>query len=197
MRERRPDDWVTDLSGRHNLERRMAAALVAQPDLVLLKRATASMNELDYAIVGPGDRLGQVELKAKHQPYRGWSHLRPGVREADLFILDELALRKIVDGGRYAYLVVADLPGGRWCVWSTAELVLATKTRTVRTLATGTTRQKAKVLLDLAEAAAHVTDEHEAAAAVARMLAACDTHWQAIEPWPTGPTVTNPFRRTS
>jgi hypothetical protein len=54
--------------------------------------------------------------------------MRPDLAEVDLFILDELALRKNVDAGRYAYLVVADLPGQRWCVWSTADLVLATKT---------------------------------------------------------------------
>jgi hypothetical protein len=114
MRERRSEDWVTDLAGRHSLERRMALALAGHPDCVLLKRATSSLQELDYAIAGPGDRLGQVELKAKHQPYRGWGHLRPELAQLDLFILDELALRKIVDAGRYAYLVVADVPGGRW-----------------------------------------------------------------------------------
>jgi hypothetical protein len=195
MRERRPQDWVTDLAGRHTLERRMAIALGAHTDCVLLKRATSSLGELDYAIVGPGDRLGQVELKAKHQPYRGWGHLRPDLAEVDLFILDELALRKIVDAGRYAYLVVADLPGRRWCVWSTADLVLATKTRTVRALATGSNRKKAKVLLDLREAAAHVADEHAATDAVARMLGSCDAHWQAIEPWPHGPAVQDPFQR--
>ena len=197
MRERRPGDWVTDLAGRHSLERRTGAALAASPDLVVLKRATSSLHELDFAVSGPGGRLAHVELKAKHQPYRGWSHLRPDIREADLFILDELALRKIVDGGRYAYLVVADQPARRWCVWSTADLVLATKTRTVRTLATGSNREKAKVLLDLSEAAAQVGDETEAVAVVVRMLAACDTHWDAIEPWPHGPAIRSPFRRTS
>jgi hypothetical protein len=198
MRERRPQDWVTDLAGRHSLEQRMALALAGHPDCVLLKRATSSLDELDYAIAGPGDRLGQVGLKAKHQPYRGWGHLRPELAELDLFILDELALRKIVDAGRYAYLVVADIPGGRWCVWSTAELVLATKTRTVRALATGSYRQKAKVLLDLREAAAQVTDEYAATDVVAQMLGSCDAHWQAIEPWPHGPAVHDPFqRRTS
>ena len=77
MRERRPQDWVTDLAGRHSLEQRMALALAGHPDCVLLKRATSSLDELDYAIAGPGDRLGQGGLKAKHQPYRGWGHLRP------------------------------------------------------------------------------------------------------------------------
>lgn len=197
MRERRPEDWAADLAGRHALESRMASALACQPELILLKRATASLDNLDFAVAGPGDRLGQVELKAKHQPYRGWANLRPDVAEQDLFILDELALRKIVDGGRYAYLVVADLPTRRWLVWSTLDLVLASKVRTVRALATGSARQKAKLLIDFREAAAQVADEHAAATIVAKMMASCDTDWSAIEPWPHGMSVRNPFRRTS
>lgn len=71
MREPRPADWATDLDGRHALEVRMASALSRRPQLSLLKKATTSLDHLDYAVAGPGDRLGQVELKAKHQPYRG------------------------------------------------------------------------------------------------------------------------------
>jgi len=197
MRERRSEDWTADLAGRHALEARMGAALARHPQLILLKKSTASLNHLDYAVTGPGDRLGQVELKAKHQPYRGWSNLRPDVAEANLFILDELALRKIIDAGRYAYLVVADLPGRRWLVWSILDLVLASKVRTVRALATGIGRQKAKLLIDFGEAAVSVTDEHAAAATVAKMIASCDADWSAIEPWPHGAGVRNPFRRTS
>jgi len=197
MRERRPGDWVTDLAGRHRLEDDMARTLAAHPDLVLARRATHSFDALDFTVLGPGERLAQVELKAKHQPYRGWSQLRPGVREQDLLILDELALRKIVEAGRYAYLVVADLPSARWCVWSTVDLVLASKVRTVRTLATGTSRLKAKVLLDFAEAAAVTGSAVEAVGVVARALGECDRHWDAIEPWPSGPTVYDPTRRTS
>jgi hypothetical protein len=197
MRERRPDDWAADLAGRHALESRMASALSGHPELILLRKETASVDLLDYAVAGPGDRLCQVELKAKHQPYRGWTNLRPDVPEKDLFILDELALRKIIDGGRYTYLVVADLPTKRWVVWSTLDLVLASKVRTVRALATGAGRQKAKLLIDFREAAAQVHDEHAAAATVAKMIASCDSSWSAIEPWPHGVRVRNPFRRTS
>ena len=136
-------------------------------------------------------------LKPEHQPYRGWGHLRPELAELDLFILDELALRKIVDAGRYAYLVVADVPGGRWCVWSTAERPGHQDPHSAG-VATGSYRQKAKVLLDLREAAARVTDEYVATDVVAQMLGSCDAHWQAIEPWPHGQAVHDPFqRRTS
>jgi hypothetical protein len=197
MRERRPGDWTRDLAGRHALEASMAASLVRHPQLTLLKRSTASLERLDYAIVGPGERFAQVELKAKHQSYRGWQSLRPDVLEPNLFILDELALRKIIDAGRYAYLVVADLPSRRWCVWSTLDLVLASKVRTVRDLAAGTGRQKAKLLIDLEEAAARVQHEDAAADAIARMIESCDQDWRAIEPWPHGAPVRHPFRRTS
>lgn len=197
MRDRRPGDWVSDLAGRHRLEDEMAEALAAHPELVLARRATQSLDALDFTVLGPGERLAQVELKAKHQPYRGWAQLRPDVGETDLFILDELALRKIVDAGRYAHLVVADLPVGRWCVWSTLDLVLASKVRTVRALATGAGRVKAKVLVDLREAAAVVDSPAGAADVVATSLNRCDRLWGAIEPWPGGPVVIDPTRRTS
>jgi hypothetical protein len=197
VRDRRPGDWVTDLAGRHRLEDEMAAALAGHPELVLARRATHAFDALDFAVLGPGERLAQVELKAKHQPYRGWGHLRPKLAEADLLVLDELALRKIVEAGRYAYLVVADLPSARWCVWSTVDLVLASKIRTVRTLATGTTRLKAKVLLDMREAAAVTASPTDAAGVIAEALDRCDRNWSAIGPWPSGPVIHDPTRRTS
>jgi hypothetical protein len=71
-----------------------------------------------------------------------------------VFILDELALRRVVDAGRYAFLLVRDLPGERWALWSTAELVLAAKVRVSRRLAATTVTDKGKVLIDLGGAAA-------------------------------------------
>lgn len=192
MRDRRPADWAVDLAERHGLENDFATALAAHPELLLLRRSTHSLDALDFEVAGPGERLAQVELKAKRQPYRGWCELRPGVDAADVFILDELALRRIVDGGRYAYLVVADLPSRRWCVWSTVELVLATKVRTVRTLATGTTRLKAKVLLDLTEAGFIVDSPTAATEVIVASLGVADTQWSAIEPWPHGPSLHHP-----
>ncbi len=55
-------------------------------------------------------------------------------------------------------MVVAHRPSRRWWLWSSIELVssiklvLATELRTVRSLATSTSRLKAKVLLDPTEA---------------------------------------------
>ena len=197
MRDRRPTDWATDLGGRHLLEDEMARALAGHPELVLARRATSSLDDLDFQVLGPGKRLAQVELKAKHQPYRGWARLRPELAEPDVFLLDELALRRIIEAGRYAYMVVADLPSARWCVWSTVELVLASKVRAVRTLATGVTRVKGKVLLDLREAAVAVESATAAAGAIAASLSLCDRRWGDIAPWPGGPAVYDPTRRSS
>ncbi len=53
----------------------MAEALAGHPGLVLARRATRSFEALDFTVLGPGERLAQIELKAKHQPYRGWAQL--------------------------------------------------------------------------------------------------------------------------
>lgn len=90
MRERRIEDWRTDLGGRHGLEETVAAALAAHQALRLVGRSTHAYDRLDYQLAGPGGRRFEVELKAKHQRYAGWGGLRPEVAEGDLFILDEL-----------------------------------------------------------------------------------------------------------
>ena len=214
MRERRADDWRVDLAERHPLEFAVARALGQHPALTLLASSTASTDRLDYQVLGPGDRLVQLELKAKRQPYRGWEAHRPDVPEPELFILDELALRKIVDAGRYGFLVVRDLPQKRWCVWSTAELVLAPKGRVSRRLATGARRAgaavataarvtpavrttsaepvratsaeptKGKVLLDSRDAAGIVPTLSAALDAVVDLIDAVDRRWGDIAAWP-------------
>lgn len=184
MRERRPADWRVDLAERRPLEATVEAAINAHPALVRLSSSTASLDRLDYQILGPGERLCQLELKAKRQPYKGWGALRPDVAAADLFILDELALRRIIDAGRYGFLLVRDIPEERWAVWSTAELVLATKVRAGRRLVTGVERTKGKVLIDLSGAAAITTTLTAALSAVATLVGVIDRRWSDIAPWP-------------
>ena len=95
-----------------------------------------------------------------------------------------MALRRIVDAGRFGFLLVRDVPGGRWALWSTTELVLATKVRAERRLATGTGRTKGKLLMDLSSAAS-VTDTLAAAlAALATLVGVIDRRWGDIAPWP-------------
>jgi hypothetical protein len=189
MRERRPGDWRVDLARRHPLERLVEAALDDHPALVRLSTSTASLDRLDFSLLAPGERLCELELKAKHQPYQQWSRLRPDTPERDLFILDELALRKVIDAGRHAFLLVHDEPGGRWVLWSTMDLVLATKMRANRCLATGVDRLKAKVLLDLTDTPHHHQTLTAALSALASAVRVIDRHWSAIGPWPTNRTI--------
>ncbi len=184
MRERRPGDWRVDLAERHPLEAEVAAAIDAHPALVRLGTSTASRERLDYQLLGPGERLCELELKAKRRPYQGWSALRPEIEPADLFILDELALRRIVDAGRYGFLLVCDMPGRRWALWSTAELVLATKVRAGRRLATGTAPTKGKLLMDLSSAASLTDTLAGALFALATLVGVIDRRWADIAPWP-------------
>ncbi len=184
MRERRPGDWRIDLAQRHPLEAEVARALDRHPDLVRLQSSTASLDRLDYQLLGPGERLCELELKTKRQPYRGWAHLRPELAEADVFILDELALRRIVDAGRYAFLLVRDIPANRWALWSTAELVLASKVRASRRLAATSVTDKGKLLIDLAGAAAVAHTLPAALGALAELVTVIDRQWCDVGPWP-------------
>jgi hypothetical protein len=189
MRERRPGDWRVDLARRHPLEGRVEDALDAHPALTRLASHTSSLDRLDFAVLAPGERLCQLELKAKHQPYRAWGDLRAATAEQDLFILDELALRKVVAAGPYAALLVRDDPGDRWVLWTTMDLVLADKVRVNRRLATGLDRIKAKVLLDLTDSPHHHTTLTAALSALAVAMRMIDRHWNGIGPWPTNRTI--------
>ncbi len=183
MRERRASDWKVDLAQRHPLEAQVARALDEHPELVRLSSSTASLDRLDYQLLAPGERLCELELKTKRQPYRGWAHLRPELAEVDVFILDELALRRVVDAGRYAFLLVRDMPGQRWALWSTAELVLASKVRVSRTLATPGI-SKGKLLVDLGGAGALVPSLPAALSALAELVRLIDRQWSDVAAWP-------------
>lgn len=196
MRPRVAADWALDLAGRHQLERAVAAAIAASDTLRLVRDATDSFTELDFTAIGPGHRPVIIELKAKHQPYRGWERYAPNVDPDNLFILDELAFRNLLDAGRYAFLLVYDTPIDRWCVWSTIDLALTAKTRVARPLA-GSGAVKAKLLLDLDDAAHTCTDLTAVIDAITEDVETCDLWWTSIAPWPYGPAVATPTRRTS
>lgn len=184
MRERRPEDWRVDLAERHGLEAEVAAALDAHPQLLRLRTSTAALDRLDYQLLGPGERLCELELKAKRQPYKGWGRYWPAVADEDIFILDELALRRVLDAGRHAFLLVRDMPMDRWCLWSTMELVLTSKIRVGRQLAGGRRVVKGKILLDLSSAAATQSTLAAALSQLTSMVGLIDRRWTDIGPWP-------------
>jgi hypothetical protein len=185
MRDRLPQDWKVDLAQRHSLEARVRNEIAAHPDLTLLRCSTSSTDRLDYQVVGPGDRLLEIEVKAKRQSYRGWAKYRPGVEERDLFILDELALRKLVEAGRYGFLLVNDMPGSRWAVWSNPDLVLTPKARVSRQLMVGGGVVKGKVLISFSEDAHRFDELVHAIDFIAESSLLVDARWTDIAPWPT------------
>ncbi|MDQ3956273.1 MAG: hypothetical protein M3285_12075 [Actinomycetota bacterium] len=186
MRERRPEDWRTDLAQRHALESRVERAFERHSGLTLLKTSTASTDKLDYQLLGPGEHLLQVELKTKRQTYKGWDRYRPDIPERDLFILDELALRRIVEAGRYAFLLAFDMNTPRWCLWTTADLVLTSKERVARRLATGEPSLKGKVLISLTEQCLVLRTMERAIDAMVEATRQMDARWNDISPWPRG-----------
>ena len=186
MRARRPDDWKVDLRQRHLLEARVARALDRHPMLTLLRNSTSSTDRLDYQVLGPSDRLLEIEFKTKRQSYVGWDRHRPDLSERDLFILDELALRRIIDAGRYAFLLVFDMTTPRWCVWTTPDLVLTSKARVGRKLVTGRNQVKGKILLSLTETATATRSLDEAIEAIMSKASCIDQRWNDIAPWPDG-----------
>lgn len=187
MRDRVPGDWKVDLQERHQLEAEVRNELAAHPELALVRCSTAATERLDYQLLGPGARLLEVELKAKRQRYRGWDAYRPDVAEPDLLILDELALRKLVEAGRYAFLLVNDLPGDRWAVWTTHDLVMTPKARVTRRLAVGPGALKGKVLVSFAEDAHLFGALPEAVDFIVETLRSVDQRWGDIAPWPSPP----------
>jgi hypothetical protein len=95
----------------------------------------------------------------------------------------------LIDAGRHAFLLVNDQPGSRWVLWTTMDLVFASKVRVNRCLATGVDRVKAKVLLDLRDSPHHHPNLTAALSAVASAVRVVDRHWSDIGPWPTNRTI--------
>ncbi|MDQ6616690.1 MAG: hypothetical protein M3083_18585 [Actinomycetota bacterium] len=188
MRDRRRADWVTDLDGRHTVERQVRTAIESHPQLRVTRDSTASFDRLDFALAGPGGRPIELEVKAKNQPLSaGWRVLRPDVDPGDLFVLDELAMRKMVDAGRHAFMIVRDVPRDCWFLWSAGDLAVATRVRHSRRLQKGTTAMvKGKLLLNLAEAGYRAPALAEVVDTLATTAGDVDRRWRDISPWPAG-----------
>lgn len=184
MRPRYAQDWVVDLSGRHTLEEAVAAAISAHPNLGLLEVRTDS-TDLDFVISSGPVQVAELELKAKWRRYQGWGRYLPDVANDDLFILDEVCLRHLLDAGRHTHLLVRDHPMRRWVLFGLAELLFAPKARAVRQLQGNSQRSKGKVLIDLSDGIQCGDSLPHALNTLERRLLQVQRSWDRIEPWPS------------
>ena len=187
MRARHRDDWVRDLSGRHELESAVEVALRRFDGFRSVDAGTASKDRLDYTVV---DRVGVklvIELKARLQtPAASWLGLVPDARPGDVVIVDELTVRKLCRHVPHAYLLVRDVPGDRWVVLSVGDLVLpGGQARIARPLHHDAGRTKGKWVLDIADAPIiepDLVDALDQLVLLSRTVSVC---WADIGLWPT------------
>jgi hypothetical protein len=112
-----------------------------------------SMNDPDFVLMHNVNGPVVIELKTRRQtPGPVWRSLRPETRWDDLFILDELTVRKLVRRAPHAYLLIADMVPSvtRWVALSIGDLLVIDKTRVSRPLYSG--GLKGKWLIDLSDA---------------------------------------------
>lgn len=101
-----------------------------------------STERLDWWVPGV-----YIDVKEKRQKLNRRWHLLPGVPEQDLFVIDELAVRRAMQHFPHAYFVIRDVPGKRIFLARIDELVSAERARLNRT---GTTEhRKGKWVIDL------------------------------------------------
>jgi len=150
-------------------------AFVAQTNLVPVMVTEFAPAALSYPVIFVGENKQPVAVMA----------LRAG---ENLFVLDELALRKIVEAGRYAFLLVRDIPQARWVLWTVGDLLVAGRARHARSLDRGSgTHLKGKLVFDLSEGGFATHDLAEALDAITRTTRRLDAWWSDIAPWPTLP----------
>lgn len=99
--------------------------------------ATNSTSKLDFHIPGIS-----VEVKEKRQPLGGRWHLLPGVDERDLFVIDELSIRKALAHWPAAFFVIRDVPCDRLFVAPIWLMVGVERVRVDRTFTGGQRRGK-------------------------------------------------------
>lgn len=143
---RRKEHWETDTSSRRSFEGVVRRALLADGEFEILD-STDSFDEIDFELGCRGRRLF-LEVKEKRQHYReAWTEAS-GIPEAALFILDELAARKIILRAPRAYLLVNDLLTGSIRVFGALELLTVPKVRVNRSIDGGVATFKGKWLID-------------------------------------------------
>jgi hypothetical protein len=167
-------------TGCRTARRSRAAQRGADPDL---SDQTAAFDRLDFEFSYRGLPVS-LDVKEKRQHYsQAVRDLRPDVREADLFIVDETVFRRIVWQGGGGYLAIHDCPTGRWLAVGPWELTLGDHVRYVR----WGQRQhepflKGKLLIDLGNA--RHQDRHFSAGLVLRAIDESRSWRDAVDPYP-------------
>lgn len=91
------------------------------------RNETESNTRLDFWV--PGYFL---DVKEKVQRLTGRWHLLPGVDEKDLFVIDEMTVRHMLEHFPYAYLLLRDVPAERFFIVSVSELASIERARANR-----------------------------------------------------------------
>ena len=155
----------------------------------MIERRTDSYDRLDFAVATNRVRNAEVELKAKWQRCStGWQRQRRDVPERELFILDELALRRILGSGPDSHLMILDWPNRRWILFDVPQLALAPKARVNRRLSRKRSTAKAKILLDLRDGCPGGPKASAAVKSLAKRIDETNRHWSQLEAWPGGRT---------
>jgi hypothetical protein len=87
-----------------------------------------------------------VEVKQKNQPLTERWHLLPGVPEANLVVLDELGVRRVLEKYPHSYVLIQDVPLDRLFLASAAELAVVERARVNRNTGTSV---KGKLVFNL------------------------------------------------
>jgi hypothetical protein len=109
---------------------------------------TASYQHPDFALWWADDTLFFLEVKEKRQVYnvRNWPDFAP---EPQLFILDDLTVRKCLGYAPRAGVLVRDNLHGRYHFFSVVDLALMPRRRVNRAINRNTLEQKGKWLINL------------------------------------------------
>lgn len=174
---RQPVHWETDTAGRHAFEQKVRRALASDGEFELLD-STDSFDEIDFELGCRGRRLF-LEVKQKKQRYReGWV-AAAGLPEEHLFILDELAARKLVLRAPRAYLLVNDVVTENLLAFGALELITIPKSRVNRSIDGGIATFKGKWLIDVRNGE-KVGDLSEALKYIKRRSSSEDEYWKAL-----------------
>lgn len=174
---RKPAHWEQDTSSRRAFEGVVRRALKRDGEFELLD-STESFDEVDFELGCRGKRVF-LEVKEKRQRYRDAWVEAAQVPEENLFILDELAARKIVLRAPRAYLLVNDVPSKSLSIFGALELITVPKARINRSIDGGSPTYKGKWLVDLRHASRFDPIE-EALAFIKRRISSEDELWKSL-----------------